>query len=148
MHGIGRSQKLQRRAHADTAILTLDRGGPQHEAALPARDHIKRKARMNEAHRARQLDLRRLNQDDLALDAAQLAIRSARGEPAAIDHDAFEFFGCDVAVESNRTAGGANPRMQFRQPPARLDMALVGIEQALAEPPGERGLELADALRI
>ena len=45
---------------------------------------------MDQPHRARQFYLVGLDQDQLALDAAQLRLRIARGKPAAVDHEAVD----------------------------------------------------------
>src|SRR4029077_359255 len=103
---------------------------------------------MDQPHRARQLDLAGLDQDDFALDAAKLALRVARGKSAAIDHDAVDIFGVRFAVEFDGAAGGGDARMQFGQDLPWLDMAFVGIEQALAEATLERGFDLAHTLRV
>src|SRR5260370_20949329 len=88
---------------------------------------------MDQAHRPRKLYLIGLDQDDLALDAAQACLRVARRKAAAIDHDAVDIILGRIAVEFEGAAGGAEARVQFRQHAARLDMAFIGIEQAIAE---------------
>ena len=103
---------------------------------------------MDQPHRAGQLDLVGLDQDHLALDAAQFGLGVARGEPAAIDHDAVEFGGGGLAVELDGAAGGDDPGVQLRQHPARLDMALAGEEQRIAETALERGFEFGQSLRV
>ncbi len=75
-------------------------------------------------------------------------LRVARGKSAAIDHDAVEILTAHVAVELDGAAGGDDPFVQFRQHPARLDMAFVGEEQALAETAFERGFEFGQAFGI
>ena len=60
---------------------------------------------MDQPHRARELDLGRLDHDHLALDAAQLALRVARGQAAAIDHDAVEIVRVRVAAKFDPAAG-------------------------------------------
>ena len=69
-------------------------------------------------------------------------LRVARGKAAAIDHDAVAVVGFDVAVEADRAAGFDEARMQLRQHAARLDMAFVGIKQAVAETAFQRGFDL------
>src|SRR5579863_2641162 len=115
---------------------------------ISARNHIERKARMDQPHRARQFDFIGFNQNEFALDAAKLALFVACRKPAAIDHDAVDISGFDLAVESNRAAGLADARMQFGENFARLDMALVGVKKTLAKAPLQRRFDFADALRI
>jgi hypothetical protein len=98
---------------------------------------------MDQPHRARQLDLRCLDDDHLALDAAQLGLRVARRKPAAVDHDAVEVLGVRVAAEFDGAAGGFDAGMQLWEHAARLDMALVRIEQAVAETAIQRRFEVA-----
>ncbi len=103
---------------------------------------------MDQPHRARQFDLVGLDQDDFALDAAQAGLRVARRQSAAIDHDAVDIVRRRFAVEFDAAAGGGEARMQFRQHASRLDMALIGIEQTIAEAALQRRFEFAQAARI
>ena len=103
---------------------------------------------MDQPHRARQIDLRCLDDDHLALDAAQLRLLVARGQAAAVDHDAVEIFRARIAAELDGAAGGFDAGMQFGEHAARLDMALVGIEQAVAETAIQRRFEVAQRLRV
>src|SRR2546429_9686487 len=97
---------------------------------------------MDQAHRPRQFYLVGLDQDDLALDAAQAVLPVARKNSAAIDHDAIDIILCRIAVEFERAAGGREARVQFRQHAARLDMAFLGLEQATAEAGPPRWVEI------
>ena len=103
---------------------------------------------MDQPHRAGQLDLVGLDQDQLALDAAQIGQMIARGEAAAIDHEAVEVVGRGLAVEADGAAGGDDARVQFRQHAARLDMAFVGEKQRVAKTAFQRGFEFGQRLRI
>ena len=82
------------------------------------------------------------------LDAAQARLVVARSQPAAVDHEAVEIVSLGVAAELDGAAGLGDRGMQPRQHAARLDMALLGIEQAGAEAALERRLERANALGI
>ncbi len=103
---------------------------------------------MDQAHRPRQFYLVGLDQDDLALDAAQVVLPVARKNSAAVDHDAIDIILCRIAVEFEHAAGGGEARVQFRQHAARFDMAFVGIEQASAETALERGFEFIQRARV
>src|SRR5271169_1563429 len=103
---------------------------------------------MEQPHRARQFDLVGLDQDDLALDAAKLRLRIARGKAAAIDHDAVDVVRLRLAVEFDLAAGSRDARVQFRQNPPWLDMAFAGVKKSLAETALKRGLDLAQAVRV
>src|SRR5262249_10631240 len=96
----------------------------------------------------RQLDLRGLDDDHLALDAAQARLAVARGQSPAIDHEAVEIIRLGIAAEPDGAAGLGDRGMQPRQHAARLDMSLGGVEQTGAEAALERRLERADALGI
>ena len=56
--------------------------------------------------------------------------------------------GVGIAVELDGAAGGFDAGMQFGQHRSRLDMALVGIEQAVAETAFQRRFEIAQAPRV
>src|ERR1700735_1413902 len=132
--------------------LAFDRGRPQHEAVIATRDHIERKAWMDQPHRTRQFNFVSLDQNKFALDAAKLALVLACREPAAIDHDAscitLDILRLELAVERDGATGLPNARMQFGQDLARLDMAFVGVKKSLAKTPLKRRFDLADALRV
>ena len=53
-----------------------------------------------------------------------------------------------VAVELDGAAGGNDPLVQFWQHAARLDMAFVGKEQALAKTSFERRFEFGEAFGV
>ncbi len=72
----------------------------------------------------------------------------ARAQPPAIDHDAVEIVDIDLAVEADGAAGGDDTLMQFRQHAARLDMALAGEEQRVAETAIERGFEFGEVFGV
>ena len=78
----------------------------------------------------------------------KLGLAVARGKAAAIDHDAVELVGVGFAVELDGAAGGGEARMQLRQHAARLDMAFIGIEQAVAKTAFQRGFDFADGVGI
>src|SRR6201987_283605 len=113
-----------------------------------ARDHIKRPTRMDQPHRPRQRHFISLDEDQFALDAAELRLVIAGGKPAAIDHETVDVIGRDIAVEHDGAAGGDDALMQLRQHAARLDMALARKEQSLAETSLQRWLERFEAGRI
>src|SRR5258708_39668086 len=75
MHRIGGAEQLQRRAHADAAVLTFDRSCADHELVVGARDDVERLARMDQPPRTRQRDLVALDDHHLALDAALSGLR-------------------------------------------------------------------------
>ena len=68
----------------------------------------------------------------------------ARGEPAAVDHQAIEVARLGRRLEFDRHAGGAQLLVQRRQHAARLDMAFGGEEQRIGKAAGERRLERGD----
>src|SRR5256885_10115993 len=103
---------------------------------------------MDQSHRARQIDLVGFDDDHLALDAAQLRLAVSSAKAAAIDHDAFGIGRIDVAVKLYLAACREDARMQLRQHAPRLDMALVGIEQAFAETAFQGWFEFAQRLRL
>ena len=78
----------------------------------------------------------------------KLRLLVARAKAAAVDHDAVEVGGADVAGELDGAAGGADALVQLRQHAARLDMALGREEQRVAEAALQRRLELGKAGRI
>ena len=149
MHGIGAGQQFQRGAHADAVIVGFDRGRADEEAVAGARHDIKRPARMHQTDRARQRDLRRFDDDDLALDAAQIGAGIvARGDAAAIDHHAVEIVRRRRRLEFDRHTGGAQRVVQGGQNLARIDMALSLEVQAVREAPGQHGLELGKFIGV
>ena len=141
MHRVGGGQELERRAHADAVVLAFDRGGADHETVAGARHDVERPARMDQAHRARQRDLAGLDNDDLALHAAQVGAHVARGQPAAVDHGAVEILRLRRGVEFNSNTRGAQPLVQFGQRTARLDVAFIVEEQRCMKTAGEIGFQ-------
>src|SRR5690348_5659638 len=136
MDSVGGPQQFQRRAHADAGVLGLDRGGAQHKQVVLARDHIKWPARMDQADRARELDLAGFDQDQFALHAAQLWLFVARAEAPTVDHDALNSIAIGRAkftVELDGAARRDNALVQLWQHAARLDMAFAGKEQRVTE---------------
>ena len=96
---------------------------------------------MDEAHRPRQGDFTRLDQNGLAFDAAQLREHVAGGQAAAVDHQAIEAARVDGRPEPHGHAAPGQVRMKRRENAPRLDMTFVREEQRFAEPSGKARLQ-------
>jgi len=89
---------------------------------------------MNDADRTRQRDFVRLDNDHLALDAAQILERIARVKTAAVNGERIRFWSGLAITDRNDEP--------------RFDKALVREKQSFVEAACKRRLELCDAFRI
>src|SRR5579863_8635663 len=143
---IGCIHEFDRGAHADRALLpALDHGRAEHEYGVRARDDIEGHTRMQKANWTGEPHLARAHADHLAADPAQVIEFVPGREAPAIDDDAV--IGLElraVLAEADFRAARAQGLEQRAHRRARVEMAFVGEEQALAETPGKIRLELSD----
>ncbi len=146
MKRVGCAQKLDRRTHADGALFgAFDHCRADHELVVRARNDVERNARMQKTHRARQRHLARADAHHFAAHAAQLRKRFAGRPAAAIDNDVRVARRFAIDAKTDLAAFCAQAVGQRRQGDARIEMAFVGEEQALAETPREIRLQLRNA---
>jgi len=145
MHGIGGAQ-YSRAERTLTPLSSVSiEVAPQHEAVAAARDHIKRPAADGSGAPAATILPRRSRSDDLALTAAQVVLPVAREKRHGNRSRRRRDHGLSDAVEFDCAAGGKT-RVQFRQHPARLDMAFIGIDRPSRKRPPSDGSISSSAL--
>ncbi len=88
---------------------------------------------MHQPYRPRQFYLVGLDDDFLALDAAQIGKLIARCQPTAVDHDAVGCLWFLFGLKFDAATGSANEVVELRHHAARLDMTFVGKEQRVAK---------------
>ena len=104
---------------------------------------------MDQPHRARQLDLVGLDEDHLALDAAQTRASVSRAaRPRQSITMPSRSSGAGSLLKWMVPPAATMRCVQFRQHAARLDMAFVGEKQRVAKTAFQRGFEFGQRARI
>ena len=150
MQRVGGVEQLHQRARADRAgIVAFQHAAAEHVEAVAARHQIVHAAWMQQPDRPRELHIVAVQQQHLAAHPAQLRQAVAGGVATAVQHDAAVV---GLAARIDAVADGdaqfAQPLRQRRQRGARVEVRLVGEQQAVAETSGHIRLQRGDAVAI
>ena len=149
---IGHAEQLQRRAHRHGArVVALDHGGADHVQAVAPRHDVDRMARMQQAHRAVQVDLARCARCSRSPRTPRRSASSPRGaEAAAVDDDLVVRPRRPARRVPNATSTPARLRLVEQEAHRRARSPCAPssrIEQAGGEAAGEIRLEPGDGRR-
>jgi hypothetical protein len=145
MHGERRAQQFERRTHAHRRhVFAFDFGCADHVEVFLLRRDIERITRMQQPHRPRQIDARRMYARHFAANAAQRGPRRFAAETTAIDDPMRIGHGIDGRIPVRAHAARRQTCRERFERLTVIELAFVRQQPALRETRAERRFRIAD----